>query len=192
MGIRGASACRHAATDGMRGNQWMLQSWRRTPPAALGLALGFGLSLSAGAAEPAPPKQTPPPVAVPHEGGRQHDEASASLTLADLEQMALRRNPTLVQAAANVEIAQGRQVQSGLYPNPTVGYQADRIGAAGTAGELQGAFIDQTIITAGKLRLNRAKLGQEVAQAEAQAQAQQYRVVNGVRVRYYQLLAMQR
>jgi cobalt-zinc-cadmium efflux system outer membrane protein len=116
----------------------------------------------------------------------------ASLTLSDLEQMAAQHNPTLTQAAAKVEAARGRAVQSGLYPNPTVGYLGDRIGAAGTAGEMQGLFIDQTIVTAGKLRLNRAKSAQEVSQAEAQALAQQYRVLNGVRVRFYQLLAMQR
>jgi cobalt-zinc-cadmium efflux system outer membrane protein len=116
----------------------------------------------------------------------------ASLTLGELEQAALVGNPTLRQAGANVEAAQGRAVQSGLYPNPTVGYQGDRIGAAGTAGEMQGLFIDQTIVTAGKLRLNRAKFAQEVSQAESLALAQQYRVVNGVRVRFYQLLAMQR
>jgi cobalt-zinc-cadmium efflux system outer membrane protein len=106
--------------------------------------------------------------------------------------MALQGNPTLAQAAANVETARGRALQSGLYPNPTVGYEGDRIGAAGTAGELQGLFIDQTIITAGKLRLNRAKFAQEVSQMEAQFLAQRYRVLNGVRLRFYQLLAMQR
>jgi cobalt-zinc-cadmium efflux system outer membrane protein len=57
---------------------------------------------------------------------------------------------------------------------------------------MQGLFIDQIIVTAGKLRLNREKFAQEVTQAEALAEAQQYRVVNSVRVRYYQLLAMQR
>jgi cobalt-zinc-cadmium efflux system outer membrane protein len=106
--------------------------------------------------------------------------------------MALQNNPTLAQAAADLEASRGRAVQSGLYPNPTVGYEADRVGAAGSAGEMQGAFIDQTIATAGKLRLNRAKFGQEVSQMEAQALAQLYRVLNGVRVRYYQLLAMRR
>jgi cobalt-zinc-cadmium efflux system outer membrane protein len=117
---------------------------------------------------------------------------SAPLELADFEQLALQNNPTLAQAAANVEAARGRSVQSGLYPNPTAGYQGDRIGAAGTAGEMQGLFIDQTIVTAGKLRLNRAKSAQEVSQMEAHALAQQYRVLNGVRVRFYRLLAMQR
>jgi cobalt-zinc-cadmium efflux system outer membrane protein len=106
--------------------------------------------------------------------------------------LALHGNPTLAQAAANVEAARGRAVQAGLYPNPTAGYEADRIGAAGTAGEMQGAFVDQTIVTAGKLRLSRAKYAHEVSQMEAQALAQEYRVLNGVRVRSYQLLAMQR
>jgi cobalt-zinc-cadmium efflux system outer membrane protein len=106
--------------------------------------------------------------------------------------MALQGNPTLSQAAAQVEAARGRAVQAGLYPNPTVGYEADRIGAAGSAGEMQGVFIDQTIVTAGKLRLSRAKYAHEVSQMEALALAQQYRVLNGVRVRFYQLLAMQR
>src|SRR5262249_18296630 len=59
-------------------------------------------------------------------------------------------------------------------------------------GEQQGLFIDQTIVTAGKLRLNRARFAQETSQAEFQAQAQQYRVINGGRTRFYQLLAMQR
>jgi cobalt-zinc-cadmium efflux system outer membrane protein len=108
--------------------------------------------------------------------------------------MALGGNPTLAQAAANVEAAQGRALQAGLYPNPTVGYNGEQIGLRGRAGpgEQQGIFIDQTIVTAGKLRLNRAKYVQEVSQMEWQAAAQQYRVVNGVRVRFYQLLAMQR
>jgi cobalt-zinc-cadmium efflux system outer membrane protein len=121
-------------------------------------------------------------------------QAAAPLTLADLEQMALHGNPTLVQAAANLQAAQGRAVQAGLYPNPTVGYNAEQLGMRGKAGlgEQNGLFIDQTIVTAGKLRLSQARFAQETAQAEAQTQAQQYRVVNGVRVRFYQLLAMQR
>jgi cobalt-zinc-cadmium efflux system outer membrane protein len=118
----------------------------------------------------------------------------AVLGLAELEQLAFQRNPTLVQAAANVDVAKGRQLQSGLYPNPTVGYSGEQIGLRGKAapGEQQGMFIDQTIVTAGKLRLNRARDAQEMAQAEFQVQAQQFRVVNGVRTRFYQLLAMQR
>src|SRR5262249_10562716 len=124
----------------------------------------------------------------------QASPSSAPLSLADLEQLALQRNPTLVQAAANVDTARGREIQSGLYPNPTVGYNGEQIGLRGKAapGEQQGIFIDQTFAPAGKLRLNRARFAQETAQAALQAEAQQYRVVNSVRIRYYQLLAMQR
>ena len=80
-----------------------------------------------------------------------------ALSLEDLERMALEQNPTLVQAAMHIQISRGEAMQAGLYPNPTVGYVAEQIGAAGTAGELQGAFIEQEIVTAGKLRLSRAK-----------------------------------
>lgn len=134
----------------------------------------------AGALQPAPAPTAPP--------------ADGPLTLEGLEQLALAHNPTLVQVGTNVEDARGRAVQSGLYPNPVVGYNGEQIGLRGDAapGEQQGAFVDQTIVTAGKLRLNRAKFGQEVTRMEWQAAARQYRVVNGVRVRYYQLLAMGR
>ena len=149
-----------------------------------GLVAVAGLSSVVPAADPAPPKDAgPAPVQA---------AGTTPPTLADLEQMALRCNPTLAQAAANVEASRGRALQSGLYPNPTVGYTSELIGVERTAGELQGLFIDQTVVTAGKLRLNRAKFGQEVSQMEAHALAQQYRVLHGVRTRYYQLLAMQR
>jgi cobalt-zinc-cadmium efflux system outer membrane protein len=155
----------------------------------MSLVLSLGTTIPAPAAGPA----TPGPAALPPGvAATAPVTQAATLTLADVEQMALRGNPTLAQAAANVEAARGRALQAGLYPNPTAGYEADRIGAAGTAGELQGAFIDQTVVTAGKLRLSRAKYAHEVSQMEAQALAQQYRVLNGVRVRFYQLLAMQR
>ncbi len=147
-----------------------------------------GLSLvltgrAAAQAEEPNPAETPKPSS---------SQPEASLSLADLEQMALQNNPTLAQAAAIIEAARGKAVQAGLYPNPTIGYQGDQIGAAGTAGELQGAFIQQTIVTAGKLRLSRAKYTQEAYEAEVRALAQQMRVLNGVRLRYYELLAVQR
>src|SRR5262245_53596684 len=44
--------------------------------------------------------------------------AQTTLRLEDLEQMALRKNPTLQQATAAVKTAQALRTQSGLYPNP--------------------------------------------------------------------------
>lgn len=116
---------------------------------------------------------------------------AASLTLADLEGIAIQSNPTLVQAGAIIDASRGKALQAGLHPNPTLGYQGEQIGAQGTAGELQGAFIQQEIVTAGKLRLSRAKYHREQAMAEIQAVAQQYRVLNSVRIRFWDSLAAQ-
>jgi cobalt-zinc-cadmium efflux system outer membrane protein len=109
-----------------------------------------------------------------------------------LEQLALQNNPTLAQAAAAVEASRGKAVQAGLYPNPTIGYRGENIGIEGSAGEFQGGFVQQTIVTAGKLRLSRAKYNQEACEAEWLALGQQDRVLNGVRIRFWELLALQR
>ena len=118
-----------------------------------------------------------------------------------------RTNPTLAQALASFDAAQSRSYQAGLYPNPFVGYVAEAIGALGEArpssngliasgkaspGELQGGFVQQEIVTAGKLRLSRAKFAEEANAAQWQAVAQQFRVINGVRCQYFEVLAAQR
>jgi len=123
--------------------------------------------------------------------------AAAPLGLAELEQIALQRNPTLVQAAAQIDISQAKALQAGLCPNPTIGYQGELIGVrneAGrsTPGEFQGGFIRQEIVTGCKLRLSRAKYQQEARAAELQAMAQQLRVVNGIHIAFYEVLTAQR
>ncbi|HEV3116078.1 MAG TPA: hypothetical protein VGY58_03440, partial [Gemmataceae bacterium] len=81
-------------------------------------------------------------------------QGAVPLGLGDLEEIALQRNPTLAQAAAAVDASRGKALQAGLCPNPTIGYRGDNIGIAGSAGEFQGGFVQQTIVTAGKLRLS--------------------------------------
>lgn len=128
------------------------------------------------ASEPAPE----PPVA-----------AGRSLSLADLESMALGNNPTLQQAAGRVESARGRQVQSGLSPNPEVGYSGDEIGQDGKAGQ-QGGFVSQKFITAKKLQLSQSAAAHEVVQAQHAYCAQRLRVLSDVRAGYYELLVARR
>ena len=133
--------------------------------------------------------------------------ATTAPGLADFERIAMQRNPTLRQAAAQVEATMNRSFQAGLYPNPTVGYVQEQIGALGevtplasgittrgrgTPGELVGGFIQQEFITGGKLRLSRAKFAEEASAARWQAEAQILRVLNGVRVRFFEVLAAQR
>lgn len=128
---------------------------------------------------------------LPEPLGREETGQDA-FSLADLEAIALQNNPTLAQAAAQVTGSRGAALEAGLYPNPIIGYEAEQIGAAGTPGELQGGFVQQTIVTAGKLRLSRAKYNQEAFEAGILATGQQLTVLNGVRTRFYELLAVQR
>lgn len=117
---------------------------------------------------------------------------ATALTLQTLEQWALQRNPTLAQAAAQLEISRATALQAGLYPNPIVGYTSEQIGAQGKAGELQGMFLEQDIIRGGKLQLSRAKYQQEAAIAAVLAEGQQYSVIASVRKAFYQTLTTQR
>src|SRR5580698_10206936 len=115
----------------------------------------------------------------------------AGLTLEQLQAMALANNPTLVQAKAGVRAAAGRSRQAGLWPNPTVGYTGDEIRGGSYGGGEQGAFVQQNVILGGKLGLDRKIFDAEGRQAAAEADEQRLRVENGVRIAFYQSLAMQ-
>lgn len=111
------------------------------------------------------------------------------LTLADLERMALEKNPTLLQAVAEVGGAKGRARQAGLLPNPTVGYSGDELPLRASEGRgKNGFFVEQTIPLGGKLGLSREVFAREVQEAEANLEAQRLRVINSVRSLYYEAL----
>jgi outer membrane protein, heavy metal efflux system len=114
-----------------------------------------------------------------------------TITLEELQQMALQNNPTFAQSAANVQAAEGRKKQSGLYPNPTVGYQGEQIRGGSFHGGEQGFFIQQDIVLNGRLGLNRTISDQELKQAETEAEEQKVRVFTNVRMSYIQALAAQ-
>lgn len=126
-------------------------------------------------------------------GLNQQAPGPSALRLGDLEQMALQHNPTLAQAAARIRVAQGQKIQAGLYPNPSVGYAGEEIsfGPIIRGGE-HGFFVEQQIVTGGKLRLSRGVFAQEEMQAEAEAEMQKYRVLNTLRFLYYQALGAER
>ena len=116
---------------------------------------------------------------------------ASPLTLDTLETLARENNPTVVQAQAQIEGERAKALQAGLYPNPRIGYLGEQIGVEGTVGEFQGGFVQQEIVTAGKLRLSREKYHARASAAEFQALAQEYRVINEVRIRYYRTLGAQ-
>ena len=113
------------------------------------------------------------------------------LSLVDLESIALANHPGLTQAVTRIEAARGRWVQAGLYPNPVVGYVGDEIGNEGAAG-MHGAMVSQEIVRGNKLGLNRAVVRREIAQAQQEFEVQRYRVLNEVRVEFYNVLLAQR
>jgi cobalt-zinc-cadmium efflux system outer membrane protein len=113
------------------------------------------------------------------------------LTLQQLQEMALANNPTLPQAKAGVRAAAGRSRQAGLWPNPTIGYSGEEIRGGSYGGGEQGVFVQQNVILGGKLGLDRKIFDAEGKQAAAEADEQRLRVENGVRIAFYQSLAMQ-
>jgi cobalt-zinc-cadmium efflux system outer membrane protein len=109
------------------------------------------------------------------------------VTLDELIEFARRHSPVLAQAAAEVEAARGQWVQAGLYPNPTVGYQADQVADQGTAGQ-QGGFINQSIVTGGKLKLARSVAFYDYAIARFRLRAADVGLTRQVRSDYYAAL----
>jgi outer membrane protein, heavy metal efflux system len=127
--------------------------------------------------------------------------------IGDFERIAIERNPTIQQAAAQFEATLSRSFQAGLYPNPTLGYVEDQIGSYSQSrpgpsgfvvsgkpspGDNVGGFVQWQIVTAGKLRLSRAKFAEEANAARWQAIAQELRVINGVRIAFFKVIAAQR
>lgn len=140
-------------------------------------------------ANPPAPHTHPGPLAPPAVPGA---PATPALGLKELEALALQHNPTLAQAAAFIEAAKGKALQAGLPLNPTVGITGEQIGAARTTGEWTWFYLQQEIVTGGKLRLSRLKYEQEAYAAEVQACAQRLRVANAIAEGYFEVLAAQR
>ena len=118
-------------------------------------------------------------------------DSVAPLTLEELHQFALAGQPAIDQAAAELAALHGKWLQSGLPPNPSIGYAGQEIGDEGTAGQ-QGAYVRQQVVRGNKLGLNRAVLSEEIAKAEQRLAAQQQRVLTDVGTAFYDVLIAQR
>jgi len=135
------------------------------------------------------------PTATPAPGLRPDPEIDSRpvLRLEDLEAMAIKSNPTLAQADAGVRAAEGRRRQAGLFPNPIVGYFGEELSfrAAGETSE-NGVFVEQMIPLGGKLSKSRRIFAREKEQAQSLAETQRLRVLNSIRMLYYDALGAQR
>jgi outer membrane protein, heavy metal efflux system len=124
--------------------------------------------------------------------GRAQERAEGGLvTLEQAQKMASDSNPTLRQAEAEIRAAKARQQQAGLYPNPTLGYTGDEIRGGSVGGGKQGFFVQQTVVTGGKLRLSREVFGKDVQLAEIETEEQKIRVQSAVKMAFLRVLAAQ-
>lgn len=115
----------------------------------------------------------------------------APMELQTFKQYALSTNPTLPQASALMRQAAGQARQAGLLPNPLVGYQAEQIRGGSYRGGEQGAFVQQTFVLGGKLRLRRDVFEQQRREDEIGIEEQRYRILSDVGQRFYATLAAQ-
>jgi len=113
------------------------------------------------------------------------------MTLESLEAIARAEHPALRQAAARIDAARGKWLQSGLPPNPRWGYSGQQLGSRGLA-EQHGVLIEQDLVRGGKLRANRRVAGHEIEQAEREFAAQELRVLTDVRLAFVETLVAQR
>ena len=133
--------------------------------------------------EPSTDSKTPEksePVAFPTSG----------VSLVELEAIALANNPTLVQAQAAVAAEQGIYRQAGLYPNPQMGYLNGSASAPGVK-QSNGMFFSQEIVTAKKLALAQQSAAAEILRYQWDNESQRRRVLNDLRIRYYEVLGAQ-
>jgi cobalt-zinc-cadmium efflux system outer membrane protein len=114
-----------------------------------------------------------------------------AMRLKDFEDLATANNPTLKQANDLVRRSGDQAYQAGLYPNPSVGYQGSEIRGGSFGGGEQGAFIQQSIVLGGKLRLRKRVFQEQQREDEAGATEQHYRLSSDVDQRFYSALSAQ-
>jgi cobalt-zinc-cadmium efflux system outer membrane protein len=127
----------------------------------------------------------------PRMGRAQENAKGALVTLEQVQKIANESNPTLRQAEAETRAAKARQQQSGLYPNPTVAYTGDEIRGGSVGGGKQGFFVQQTVVTGGKLGLSREVFRKEAKLAQIEAEEQKIRVQSAVKMAFLRVLAAQ-
>jgi cobalt-zinc-cadmium efflux system outer membrane protein len=114
------------------------------------------------------------------------------LPIDQLINLAATNNPTLATARATAQEARGRLIQGGLYPNPVVSWRGNEMLTRDGRAGFQGMQIEQQIVTAGKLKLNREASRHEVAAADWQVVSRWFQVMNKVRSSYYEVVTARR
>jgi cobalt-zinc-cadmium efflux system outer membrane protein len=127
----------------------------------------------------------------PRMGRAQEHPGEPLFTLEEAQRIAAETNPTLREAEAEIRAAKARQQQARLYPNPTIAYTGDEIRGGSVGGGKQGFFVQQDIVTGGKLSKSGEVYAKEISLAEVEAEGQKLRVETAVKTVYTRVLAAQ-
>src|SRR5262245_55839143 len=111
-------------------------------------------------------------------------------TLDHLVEIALSRHPLLVQAQLEIEAAEGRALQAGKHPNPTITIGGEEIGSRGGIHSLP--LISQEIVTAKKLQWARAVAERELDQTFQALTTKRFALVTAVRKAFIDVAQAQR
>jgi outer membrane protein, heavy metal efflux system len=133
------------------------------------------------------------PVSAAGQTSVQAAPSGAPVTLAELESLALENNPAVPAARAEIDAARGRASQAARWPNPVAGYTGDELWAASPPERgKHGFFVEQTIPLGGRLGLGRQVFERAAERAEALLDLERQRVLDAVRIRFYEALAAER
>lgn len=114
-----------------------------------------------------------------------------ALSVGDAIGLAIEHNPQLRAAGYRVDAASGRVLQAGLYPNPSLSFSGESIGAeAGSGGETAYA-IEQEIVLGGKLRRARDVADSDRLSAQESFVAQEFMLATQVSEAYFGVVSAQ-
>jgi outer membrane protein, heavy metal efflux system len=116
--------------------------------------------------------------------------AGASLNLDQASELAMRNNPLLVKARAQIDSKMGTAIQAGILPNPRYDSNNPQVFAGNQSQYNVGVM--QELPVKGKLRLDRAAAMQDVEQARMAYIRQRFELLTAVRQQFYRVLAQER
>jgi cobalt-zinc-cadmium efflux system outer membrane protein len=112
------------------------------------------------------------------------------VNLDTLWELTLANNPSLREAAAQVEQARGKRIQAGKYPNPRAIYHSEEVFSSIDGGGIQVVEFSQEILTGGKFRLDKAIATRQLDAATVGLLGRKFDVLTRLRRAYNDYLAL--
>lgn len=125
--------------------------------------------------------------------GQMEKAAGSTFNLSYFQKSALENNPALKQAKLRINFTQGKLNQVGLYPNPEIGYDLEKVDF-GTAGDIYDHLLtlQQDIVLSKRIGNAENVFKQELLQANLAYQAQKQALINSINSAFYETLGAQK